>query len=137
MDVIIAFDLKEATMAEIALPNDCSRGIYDLLVFHGLISVWNVERSTVKIWVMQEYAVHSSWTTTLDFSFHPPLDFSPICFTNCGDIVGPIAGGGLAKLNDKGQLQEYHSYGDRYFMRSQMAVYIESLLSLPDGTEQA
>jgi len=136
-DVIIAFDLKEATMPEIALPNDCSPGNYDLFVSGGLISVWTVEMSTLKIWVMQEYAMHSSWTKTLDFSFHPALDFSPVCFTNCGDIVGPSDDGGLVKLNDKGQLLEYHSYGDRYVTRSKMAVYTESLFSLPDGTEQA
>lgn len=141
IDVIIAYDLKEKTMSEIALPDDFysdfSPNLYDLLVLRGLISVWNMEMSTLKIWVMQEYAVHSSWTKTFDFSFDPAPDFSPVCFTNGGDIVGPVADGGLAKLDDKGGLLEYHSYGDCHFVRSQMAVYTESLLSLPDGTEQA
>jgi len=57
MNVIIAFDLKEMTMSEIALPDDCysdySLKIYDVLLFQGLISVWNVEMSTLKMWVMQ------------------------------------------------------------------------------------
>jgi len=140
-NVIIAYDLKEMTLSEIALPDDFNSGhslrIYDLMVFGGLISVWIVKSSKIKIWVMQEYAAHSSWTKTLDFSFYPAPGFSPVCFTNRGDIVGPVADGGLAKLNDKGQLQEYHSYGGRCFMRSEMAVYTESLLSLPDDTGQA
>jgi len=140
-DVIIAFDLKEMEMSEIALPDDFdidfSTNIYDLSVFRGLISVWNVEMSTLKIWVMQEYAVDSSWIKTLDFSFEPAPDFCPVCFTNGGDIVGPVADGGLAKLDDEGDLLQYHTYGGCYFARSQLAVYTESLLSLPDGTEQA
>jgi hypothetical protein len=78
---------------------------------------------------MQEYAVHSSWIKTFDFSFHPDPEFSPVCFTNCGDIAGP-ANGGLVELNVEGQLLKYHSYSDRCFMRSQMAVYTESVLSL-------
>jgi F-box interacting protein len=139
-DVIIAFDLKEMTMSEITLPHDFNinfSNVYDLSVFRGLISVWNVEMYTLKIWVMQEYKVHSSWTKTLDFSFHPAPNFIPVCFTNGGDIVGPVADGGLAKLDDRGDLLEYHSYGDCYSAISQIAVYTESLLSLPDGTEQA
>jgi F-box interacting protein len=133
MDVIIVFDLKEMTLSEIALPDDFysdySTRICDLMVFDRLISVWSMERSTLKIWVMQEYAVHSSWIKTFDFSFHPDPEFSPVCFTNCGDIAGP-ANGGLVELNVEGQLLKYHSYSDRCFMRSQMAVYTESVLSL-------
>jgi F-box interacting protein len=140
-DVIIAYDLKEMTMSEIGLPDDFdidfSTDIYDLSVFRGLISVWNVEMSTLKIWVMQEYAVDSSWIKTLDFNFEPAPDFCPVCFTDGGDIVGPVADGGLAKLDDEGDLLQYHTYGGCYFARSQLAVYTESLLSLPDGIEQA
>jgi hypothetical protein len=49
MDVIIAFDLKEMTLSEIALPDgfysDYSTRICDLMVFDRLISVWSMERS--------------------------------------------------------------------------------------------
>ncbi|CAK8542485.1 unnamed protein product [Lathyrus sativus] len=141
---ILALDLKETKMSEIALPDEFILSVtntslidYDLLVVGGLISAWNVEKYTVEIWVMQEYKLHSSWTKTLNFSFHPGLDFLPLCFTNCGNIVGTVHGGGLVKLNDKGQLLEHHSYGNCYFERSQMTVYTESLLSLPSGTGQA
>ncbi|XP_058737433.1 F-box/kelch-repeat protein At3g23880-like [Vicia villosa] len=138
---IIAFDLKETRMSEIALPDEFIFSLtntsfieYDLLVLGGLISVWNVEKYTIEIWVMQEYKVHSSWTKTLNFSFFPAPDFSPLCFTKCGDIVGTVRGGGLVKLNDKGLLLEHHAYGNYYFNRSQMTLYTESLLSLPSGT---
>ncbi|CAK8542486.1 unnamed protein product [Lathyrus sativus] len=141
---IIAFDLKEIKMSEIALPDEFILSVsntslidYDLLVVGGLISAWNVKKYKIEIWVMQEYKVHSSWIKTLNFSFYPAPDFSPLCFTNFGDIVGTVRGGGLVKLNDKGQLLEHHSYGNCYFERSQMTVYTESLLSLPSGTGQA
>ncbi|AES80331.1 F-box protein interaction domain protein [Medicago truncatula] len=144
-DVIVAFDLKEATMSEIALPNDFytdySPVDYDLLVFGGLISLWILEMDAVKIRVMHEYAMDSCWTRTLVFSMHPAPHFSPISFTKFGDIVGTDCRGGFVKFNDKGQLLEHHSRGDCYFVRSQIAVhtksYTESLLSLPGGGEQA
>lgn len=142
--VIIAFDLKEMTISEIALPDESIFTIRnissiecDLLELGGLISAYNVKYYTIQIWVLQEYKVHSSWTKTLHFSFYPAPVFSPLCFTNCGDIVGTVRGGGLVKFNDKGELLERHSYGNCCFQRSQMVVYTESLLSLPSGTEQA
>ncbi|XP_058739953.1 F-box/kelch-repeat protein At3g06240-like [Vicia villosa] len=141
---IIAFDFKETRMSEIALPDEFIFSVrnsfsinFDLSELGGLISAYNVENYRIEIWVMQEYKVHSSWTKTLNFSFHPALDFSPLCFTNCGDIVGTVRGGGLVKFNDKGQLLERHSYSNFCFKRSQMVVYRESLLSLPSGTGQA
>ncbi|XP_058742026.1 F-box protein CPR1-like [Vicia villosa] len=143
---IIAFDLKDMTMSEIALPDEFIFRVsnpsfieFDLWVLGGLISTWNMDMNTIEIWVMQEYKVHSSWTRTFHFSSHPTQDFSPLCFTNCGDIVGTVRGGcgGLVKFNDKGKLLECHYYGNFYFQRSQMTVYTESLLSLPSGIGQA
>ncbi|XP_058739955.1 F-box protein CPR1-like [Vicia villosa] len=141
---IIAFDLKEMTMSEIALPDEFIFSVRntssierDLLELGGLISAYHMKNYTIEIWVMQEYKVHSSWTKTLHFSFYPAPDFSPLCFTNCGDIVGTVRDGGLVKFNDKGELLERHSYGNCCFQRCQMVVYTESLLSLPSGTGQA
>ncbi|XP_058737434.1 F-box/kelch-repeat protein At3g06240-like [Vicia villosa] len=143
-DVISAFDLKEMTISEIALPDDFSRferpREYDLLIFHGLLGAWILDdqMDRIEIWVMQEYAVQSSWTKTLVFSLHSSPYFSPLCFTNCGHIVGiDSRGSELVKFNDKGQLIEQQSLSNRFFRRSEMAVYSESLLSLPNGTEQA
>jgi len=100
--VIIALALKETTISEIALPNDfcVTYSIqYDLLVLDGLISAWTVDMDTVEIWVMQEYAVHSSWIKTLVFSIRPDPDFFLVYFTNCGDIVGTDGHDELVKFN--------------------------------------
>ncbi|XP_050915756.1 F-box/kelch-repeat protein At3g06240-like [Lathyrus oleraceus] len=53
--VIIAFDLKEMTISEIALPDDLSCYYCpeesSLLIFYGVISAWNVEMDKIEIWV--------------------------------------------------------------------------------------
>ncbi|XP_050914396.1 F-box protein CPR1-like [Lathyrus oleraceus] len=143
IEVIIAFDLKESKMSKIALPygfdskDDSSN--HDLLVFGGLISASIVEMHTIKIWVMKKYAVHSSWTKILEFSVDPALhgSLSIVCFTNCGDIIGKDDEGGLIKFNDKGKLLEHHSGPKSIDSKTfEMAVYTESLLSLPCGIEQ-
>ncbi|GAU14506.1 hypothetical protein TSUD_250480 [Trifolium subterraneum] len=141
-NVVIALDLKDMTMSEMTLPDYFSSHLdldCDLFVFGGRIGAWIVEQEmqTVEIWVMQEYALHSSWTKTLTFSFHSDLQFTPLCFTNCGDIVGIFAYGGLVKFDDKGEQLEYRSFHDRYIDRYEMVVFTESLLSFPAGTEQA
>ncbi|XP_058739959.1 F-box protein CPR1-like [Vicia villosa] len=140
-NVIVAFDLKEMTISDIALPHDfsCSNSPkYDLLIFRELISVWIEEKGKIDIWVMQEYAVQSSWTKTLALSLDSSPYFSPVCFTDCGHIVGiDRRRRELVKFNDKGQLLEEQSHRNCCFQRSQMVVYTESLLSLPSGTEQS
>ncbi|XP_058742016.1 F-box/kelch-repeat protein At3g06240-like [Vicia villosa] len=140
-NVIIAFDLKEMTISEIALPddfifsysNDCSI-YYELLKVGGLISAWVKDLNTVKIWVMQKYGVHSSWTKIIQFSIDPDLHNSLeiVCLTKCGDIVGTDnEKGGLVKFNDKGQLLE-----SLLPDRCELVDYTESLFSLP-GTGHA
>ncbi|XP_058741984.1 F-box/kelch-repeat protein At3g06240-like [Vicia villosa] len=129
-NVIIAFDLKEMTISEIALPDDFILSYsnnfsiyYDLLEVGGLINAWVKDLNTVKIWVMQKYGVHSSWTKIIQFSIDPDLHNSLeiICLTKCGDIVGINDVVGLVKLNDKGH--------DGYAL----VVYTESLFSLPSS----
>ncbi|KAH1060568.1 hypothetical protein GLYMA_02G158600v4 [Glycine max] len=62
--------------------------------------------------------------------------FFPICYTRSGDLVGKEANGGLVKFNDKGQLQKHQFYHkDR--IGSSIAIYTESLLSLPCFSKQA
>ncbi|XP_045830966.1 uncharacterized protein LOC123922278 [Trifolium pratense] len=102
-------------MSEITLPDCFSSDLgldCDLFVFGGHIGAWilDQERQT---------------------------RFSPLCFTNCGDIVGIFAHGGLVKFDDKGEQLEYRSFPDRHIGRYEMVVYTESLLSLPGGTEEA
>jgi len=93
---------------------------------------------TIEIWVMKEYNVHSSWTKTLVLSIDDisTKQFSPICSTKRGDIIGTEDGWRLVKYNDKGQLIECHSYSDSTH-RTEVALYTESLLSLPGDNEQA
>jgi hypothetical protein len=52
------------------------------------------------------------------------------------DIIGTNGNTGLVKYNDKGEFLDYNSYGKdgRVF---RLAVYTESLLSLPNANEQA
>ncbi|XP_058756441.1 F-box protein CPR1-like, partial [Vicia villosa] len=116
-NVIIAFDIKEMTISEIALPDDFILSYsnnypiyYDLLEVGGLISAWVNDLNTVKIWVMQKYGVHSSWTKIIQFSVDPVLhnDLYIACLTKCGDIVGRNRESGLVKFNDKGKLLEKH-----------------------------
>ncbi|XP_058741989.1 F-box/kelch-repeat protein At3g06240-like [Vicia villosa] len=134
-NVIIAFDIKEMTISEIALPDDFIFSFsnnysiyYDLLEVGGLISAWVKDLNTVKIWVMQKYGVHSSWTKIIQFSIDPVLHKSLdiVCLTKSGDIVGTNNVVGLMKLNDKGQLLESLLF-DGYAL----VVYTESLFSLP------
>jgi hypothetical protein len=86
------------------------------------------------MWVMKDYKLHSSWTKILDIDF-PTLNFFPICFTKSGDIIGTEGEVGLIKYNDKGQRLEYCKDFNR-LDRFKVAVYTESLLSLPGKFEQ-
>ncbi|AES95212.2 hypothetical protein MtrunA17_Chr5g0406091 [Medicago truncatula] len=93
---------------------------------------------TVEIWVMKEYKVHSSWKKTLVLSIDGISTklFSPICSTKSGDIIGTEDGWRLVKYNDKGQLIEWHYYSSSTH-GTEVALYTESLLSLPGDNEQA
>ncbi|XP_058759188.1 F-box/kelch-repeat protein At3g06240-like [Vicia villosa] len=129
MDVIVAFDLAERKLVEMFLPDDFNidSNFYELWVFGEFLSLWVRGEDAVEIWVMKEYKVQSSWTMTLVL----PMDdyFSPICCTIKGDIIG-TGSTGLVKYDDKGQLLEHRSYGVVPH-GSQVAMYVESLLSLP------
>lgn len=136
MNVIVAFDLTKRSFYEISLPVDFEWSDFDhcdLGVLQELLSLSAVVRNhSVEIWVMEEYKVLSSWTKTIVVSVEdiPNQYFSLICSTKSGDIVGTDGSTGLVKCNDKGQLQEHRSYRNGPY-QSQVAVYTESLLSLP------
>jgi hypothetical protein len=59
-----------------------------------------------------------------------------MCSTISGDIIGTDGGTELVKYDDKGQLLEHHCYYNDGF-GSQVAMYTQSLLSLPGDNEQA
>ncbi|PNY02765.1 F-box/kelch-repeat protein [Trifolium pratense] len=162
--VIVAFHLTERKLLEIPLPVDINYNSSqcDLWVFKGFLSLWvSGYNTTVDIWVMKEYQVHSSWSKTLvltnDF-FHY---ISPICCTKRGDIIGKGGGTGterefhlslytaplehnpyshtargLVKYNDKGELLDHNPY-DHTARGFHLTMYTESLLSLPSDIEQA
>ncbi|MCH89079.1 F-box/kelch-repeat protein [Trifolium medium] len=87
------------------------------------------------MWVMKDYKLHSSWTKVLDLLIdYPTPNFFPICFTKSGDIIGTDGGVGLIKYNDKGHRLEYRNHSNNPD-GTQVAVYPESLLSLPGDHE--
>ncbi|XP_058774286.1 F-box/kelch-repeat protein At3g23880-like [Vicia villosa] len=137
-EVIVAFDLMEKKLSYMLLP--CSPMHCSLWVYGEFLSVYTTDYSndTVVIFVMNEYKVNSSWTMTLALPVDviPVEDFSPLCCTKIGDIVGTDDGddgSGLVKYDKNGQFLEHHSYTNDDF-RCQVTMYVESLLSLPsDG----
>jgi len=138
--LIVAFNLMERKLFEIPLPDDFYHSLRDvgLWVFGELLSLWDKihYNNTIEIWVMKEYKLHSSWTKTLVLRIDDAIpNFSPICSTKSGDIIGRDGGLGLVKYNDKGQLLEHRSYRN-YPLWSQAIMYTESLLSLPVDREQ-
>lgn len=144
VDAIIAFDVMERKHVEMPFPDgfELEPEYCDLMVFRESLSLWAMDfvNSRAEIWVMNEYKVHSSWTKALVLPAYgkPSYYFFPICSTKSGDIIATNGETGLLKYNDKGQLLEHDLFWDGPFpMGSQVAVYIESLLSLPGDNVQA
>jgi F-box interacting protein len=148
-DVIVGFDLMEKKLFNMHLPNDFPNELNDfgLWVFGEFLSLWaeyyfdgdndDVCDDRLEIWVMKDYKMDSPWTKILVHSFDDisPKYFFPICSTKSGDIIGTYDFT-LAKCDDKGQLLEYHSYfNNRRGDGCEVALYTESLLSLPDNEE--
>lgn len=84
---------------------------------------------------MKEYKVESSWTKVFIVPIHQALsiDFSPLCFTKYGEVVGLFGIKKVAKLNDKAELLEDRTYFE-YKRILNVAMYTESLLSLPSDS---
>ncbi|RHN40014.1 putative F-box domain-containing protein [Medicago truncatula] len=123
---------------EILLPDDFNHGLmyYGLWVFGEFLSLWNMnfDNQTLEIWAMKIYKLRSSWTKTLVIPIGNDMHcFSPIYSTKSGDIIGTDSGHGLVKYNNKGQLLEYLKMNPN---ASEVAMYTESLLSLPGDREQ-
>jgi F-box interacting protein len=140
-NIIVGFDLMDRKLFDMQFPDDFDHEptYCGLWVFGEFLSLWamDYEYDTVEIWVMKEYKVNSSWAKTLVLSMDNVSTqyFSPLSSTKSGDIIGTDGVTGLVKYNDKGQLLEHRSYCNDLY-RSEVALYSESLLSLPDGNEQ-
>ncbi|XP_061368795.1 F-box/kelch-repeat protein At3g06240-like [Gastrolobium bilobum] len=167
IDKIISFDLTERTLSEIPLPYDLAKtldvGAYNLTVNGGCLSLCNCRatywstgecEAMVEIWTMKEYKVQSSWTKStvlITFLTAPDNDFSPICFTEGGEIVVgseerrvimKLDGEGEGKLLEYRKLLKYRKYGpdfiDYMFLSNPCSImYRESLLSLPSDFGEA
>jgi len=141
MFVIVAFDLMERKLLGMPpLPDDfIHQTTYcGLWVFGEFLSLWAMKgRNIFQMWVMKDSKLHSSWTKTLDLRIDNVIpNFSPICSTKSGDIIGTDGGSGLVKYsNGKVQLLDYHSYYNNS-VGSKVAMYTESLLPLPGDHEQ-
>jgi len=144
-NVILAFDLAKRELFDMLLPDDYYNYNYEpnncgLWVCGEFLSLWSMDYNdnTVEIWVMNEYKVSSSWTDTLVFTVDDISDesFSPLCCTKSGDIIGAHSGIGLVKYDDNGELIGRFSKWNVTWDGS-VAMFIESLLSLPCDNEQA
>ncbi|WJX90760.1 hypothetical protein P8452_72627 [Trifolium repens] len=141
--VIVVFDLMGRKLLDMSLPHDLDHvhRIYDLLVSGEFLSLCAKQYDNhgyytckFEMWMMKDYKLHSSWTKILDVDY-PTFNFSPICFTKSGDIIGTYGCVGLIKYNDKGQRLEYCNYSNN-LGKFEVAVYTESLFSLPGNCEQ-
>ncbi|GAU12029.1 hypothetical protein TSUD_196530 [Trifolium subterraneum] len=138
MDVIVGFDLKEKKVLDMHLPDEFDGELKSsgLWVFGEFLSLWVMKEYKVQIWVMKEYKVHSSWTKTHVVSLDDIPTHSPLCSTKSGDIIG-TDDDKVIKYNVKGQWLDSHHYYFNDTGGSDMALYVESLLSLPADNEQA
>ncbi|KAI4345540.1 hypothetical protein L6164_012653 [Bauhinia variegata] len=131
-DVIVVFDLTEKNLREMPLPDayDILLDGCDFVVLGGFLCLCDNDGDT---WVMKEYGVQSSWTR-VDKVETPTSYFMPICHTKCGDTVGKDGRNGLLKFNHNGVLLEHREFClDQH--GCQVALYTESLLTLPLGEE--
>jgi len=136
--VILAYDLIERKFFHMAVPYKLKHTPYDcgLWVFGEFLGLW-VHHVAAEIWVMKVHKVHLSWTRTHVFPFdgiqHP---FSPLCSAKKGHIIGTDDPNRLVRYNHGGKLLECSSYYNESY-GPKVAVYTESLLSLPGDNQQA
>jgi hypothetical protein len=137
--LVVAFDLMERKLVEIPIPDDIGRlKICSLWVFRGFLSLWVLrDEDKVDIWVMKEYKVKSSWTKTLVLDLVTISHISLVCCTKSGDIVGTNRPSGLVRYDDKGEFLGHNYYSESSQHAFRLAMYTESLLSLPSDSQQA
>ncbi|XP_054786085.1 F-box/kelch-repeat protein At3g06240-like [Prosopis cineraria] len=131
---IIAFDIAAKNLREIPVPDDYEVGSGFLGVVGGCLTLTE-NSDVIKMWVMKEYGVKSSWTRLFTVSTNPcHIEFfQPLCFTKDNQLVVRNSTIGLLKLSAKEELQVVDYLK---FFRSPMSfacasVYTETLLSLP------
>ena len=133
-DPILRFDLKERSFSGIPLPERVvmSRR-FRLMELGGCLAlcIRRVHEGKLKIWVMKEYKVQSSWTLYEIFD----AGFRPICLSSDGDIIGfDDETRRFAKYNARGQQLE-HFGCQQQLQYATYTMYTGSLLSLPNDNE--
>ncbi|MED6212727.1 hypothetical protein PIB30_086392 [Stylosanthes scabra] len=139
---IIVFDASQRIFWEIPVPEEAARKCNggNLRELGGCLAFYyekdNAEPGTgtsVTIWVMREYNVHSSWT-----SYEIPTGyFEPFWLSENGDFIGFDNFPGMATYNVNGELLHRFDGSLHRYSYVPCAVYTESLLSLPnDGSEE-
>ena len=87
---------------------------------------------------MKEYKVQSSWTKTLVLTTYDTIhNVALVCCTKSGDIVGTDYRTGWVRYDDKGEFLEHIYYCIDSRNEFRLAMYTESLLSLPSDNEEA
>ncbi|XP_057423361.1 F-box/kelch-repeat protein At3g06240-like isoform X2 [Lotus japonicus] len=143
--VIIAFDLVERSLSEIPLSQVLVKKLenkeYYLQVLGECLSLSypGDAESMAEIWMMKDYKVSSSWTKLFVF---PTCNirhnvFFPICFTKHGEIFGSNGFARFVIFNDKGLLLDQCTFNTYRESLLQCGMYRESLLSLPNASEEA
>ncbi|RDX80949.1 F-box/kelch-repeat protein, partial [Mucuna pruriens] len=140
--VIVAFDVMEKKLTEISLPRDVAVAskskFYRLRIMGGCVCICfkGYRTPMLELWMMKKYKVQSSWTKSfVRFTdhYHSFSTFTPICFTQNGEILGSDDAKTLRKLNDKGELLEHRTHGletRRFDGLLHCGLYRESLLTL-------
>ncbi|KAI4353040.1 hypothetical protein L6164_002018 [Bauhinia variegata] len=130
--VILAFDFTKRNLIEVPMPDNVHFAFCDLRLLGGCLSLSITGIDSVEIWVMKEYGVKPSWTKYIIVSVAEiqTKSFSPICFTNGGEIVGVDGCSGIVKCNDKGELVEQRNLCQEW-PECKATIYTETLLGLP------
>ncbi|XP_061374147.1 F-box/kelch-repeat protein At3g23880-like [Gastrolobium bilobum] len=133
--VILAFDLVKKNFYEISLPDgDFIDGFYsyNFVKIGECLGLCDVSHSKNQVWVMKEYKVKSSWTM-----FEIPDYLSDVSIAIAGELVvlchANVAE--LMKFNEKGELLELCKYYCNDVCGQKIAMYTESLLSLPRNSD--
>lgn len=115
---IVTFDIRTRTLRRcIDIPNSINskRDHCDLRVLDGRLSLTQVKSNKIKIWVMKEYGVVSSWTKFISVyreSIWDDLKYiiKPLCFTKDGELIAASSHGGLSRWAKNGRLLEHRRY---------------------------
>ncbi|XP_054785907.1 F-box protein CPR1-like [Prosopis cineraria] len=135
---ILAFDIRTRSLLQqlVLEPDDVDLGgLCYLRVFGGSLALIDITDHEIKVWMMKEYGVKSSWTKLMSVSSLRGMCFSyckPICLTKNGQLVTLQRNLELLKWSEGGELLEVRDYDDyqNFWLLAAAIVYTETLLPL-------